>query len=114
MHPPRCYTKANDGQLNHSTLIAEKHRKLASGPIAAHSVRMSRMAWLIRKSAALVAVYSIALQAALWGFAPAGHFGFDPFAIICTADRSGAPSLPQHRGDCDACFAACSSSPALV
>src|SRR5215831_11634106 len=74
------------------------------------------MAWLIRKSAALAAVYSIALQAVLWGFAPAGHFGFDPFAIICTADGSGdhAPSLPQHRSDCDACLAAGGSSPALA
>jgi hypothetical protein len=74
------------------------------------------MAWLIRKSAALIAVYSIALQAMLWGFVPAGHFGFDPFAIICTAGSSGdhAPSLPQRGSDCDACLAACSSSPALV
>jgi hypothetical protein len=74
------------------------------------------MAWLIRKSAVLIAVYSIALQAMLWGFVPAGHFGFAPFAIICTAGSSGdhAPSLPQHRRGCDACLAACSSSPALV
>ena len=74
------------------------------------------MAWLIRKSAALIAVYSIALQALLWGFAPAGHFGFDPFAIVCASDSSGGhdPSLPQHGSDCDACLAACVSSPALV
>jgi hypothetical protein len=74
------------------------------------------MAWLIRKSAALIAVYSIALQALLWGFAPAGHFGFDPFAIVCTSDSSGNhdPSVPQDRSDCDACLAACTSSPALV
>ena len=74
------------------------------------------MAWLLRKSATLIAVYSIALQAMFWGFAPAGHFGLDPFAIICTADGSGEhqPTPAQHRGDCDACLAACSSSPGLV
>jgi len=47
------------------------------------------MAWLLRKSATLIAVYSIALQALIWGFVPAGHFGLDPFAIICTTDGSG-------------------------
>jgi len=74
------------------------------------------MAWLLRKSATLIAVYSIALQALLWGFAPAGHFGFDPFAVICTGDGSGdhQPAPAQRRGDCDACLAACSGSPALL
>jgi hypothetical protein len=74
------------------------------------------MAWLFRKAATLLAVYSIALQAMLWGFVPPGHFGLDPFAIICTADGSGEhqPTPVQHRGDCDACLAACSGSPALV
>ena len=74
------------------------------------------MAWLIRKSAALIAAYSIALQALLLGFAPARHFSFDSFAIICTADSSGdhQPTPAQHRTDCDACLAACSSSPALI
>ena len=74
------------------------------------------MAWLIRKSATLIAVYSIALQALLWGFVPAGHFGFDALAIICTADGSGDhdSSLPQHGSDCDACLVACSSASALV
>jgi hypothetical protein len=74
------------------------------------------MAWLLRKSAALIAVYSIALQALLWSFLPANHFGFDPFAIICSADSSGGQkhSPPQHRSGCDACLAACGSSPALL
>ena len=74
------------------------------------------MARLVRKSATLLAVYSIALQALVWGFAPAGHFGFDPFAIICTTDstREHYPSSPQHRSTCDVCLAACTSSPALV
>src|SRR5215472_14417523 len=74
------------------------------------------MASLLRKSATLIAVYAIALQALIWGFVPAGHFGFDPFAIICTADGSGdhQPAPAQHRSACDACLAACSSSPALV
>src|SRR5262245_38440644 len=74
------------------------------------------MAWLFRKAATLIAVYSIALQAMLWGFAPPGHVGLDPFAIICMADGSGEhqPAPVQHRNDCDACLAACSGSPALV
>ena len=74
------------------------------------------MAWLLRKSATLIAVYSIALQALLFGFASAGHFGLDPFAIICTGDDSGdhQPAPAQHQGDCDACLAACSGSPALL
>jgi Protein of unknown function (DUF2946) len=74
------------------------------------------MAWLLRKSATLLAVYSIALQAMLWGFAPPGHFGLDPFAIVCTTDGSGEhqPTPAQHRNDCDACLAACGGSPALI
>jgi hypothetical protein len=74
------------------------------------------MAWLLRKSATLIAVYSIALQALIWGFVPAGHFGLDPFAIICTTDGSGdhQPAPVQDRGDCGACLAACGSSAALV
>jgi hypothetical protein len=74
------------------------------------------MARLLRKSATLIAIYAIALQALLWGFAPAGHFGFDPFAVICTSDGSGdhQPAPVQHRTDCDACLAACSGPPALL
>jgi hypothetical protein len=74
------------------------------------------MAWFFRKSATLIAIYSIALQALLWGFAPAAHSGFDPFAVICTGDGSGdhQPAPAQHRSDCDACLAACSGPPALL
>jgi hypothetical protein len=74
------------------------------------------MAWLIQKSAALIAAYSIALQALVWGFVPPGDFGFDPFTIVCTTHNSGEhqPSPAQHRSNCDACLAVCSSSPALV
>jgi hypothetical protein len=70
----------------------------------------------MRKSAALIAAYAIALQALVWGFAPAGHFGFDAFAVICTADSSGdhQPAPAQHRNDCGACLAACGSSPGIV
>jgi len=116
MHSPRCYTKENDGQLNHLISSPKRTVNLHLDALRHTALGCLAMAWLIRKSAALVAVYSIALQAVLWGFVPAGHFGFDPFAIICTADSAGdhAPSLPQHRSDCDACLAACGSSPALV
>jgi len=74
------------------------------------------MAFLIRKSATLIAIYSIALQALIWGFVPASHFAFDPLAVICRADSSGdhQPTPAQDRSDCDACLAACSGSPALV
>jgi hypothetical protein len=74
------------------------------------------MAWLLSKFATLIAIYSIALQAILWGFGPAGQFSVDPFAIICAANSSGdhQPTPAQHRNDCDACFAACSSSSALA
>jgi hypothetical protein len=75
------------------------------------------MRWLIRTSAALVAAYALALQALLSGFAPAVHFGFDRFAVVCAADGSGdhEPSVPQHRSDCDACLAVCcNGAPALV
>src|SRR5262245_30740731 len=74
------------------------------------------MGWSIRNSAPLTAVYAIALQALIAGFVVAGHSGFDPLAIICTADGLGdhQPAPTQHRSDCDACLAACSSSPALV
>jgi hypothetical protein len=84
--------------------------------IAAWGVRIAFMAWLLRKSATLIAIYAIALQALLFGFASAGHFGLDPFAIICTGDDSGdhQPAPVQHQGDCDACLAACGGSPALL
>jgi hypothetical protein len=74
------------------------------------------MACLLRKSATLIAIYSIALQAIFWGFVAGDHFEFDQLAIICTADSSGdhQPTPAQHRSDCDRCLAACSSSPALV
>jgi hypothetical protein len=77
---------------------------------------MLAMTWLLRKSAALIAVYSIALQALLLGFAAPAHFGFDPFEIICSADGSGGhnPSLPQRRSDCDACLPAFNSPPAVI
>src|SRR5262249_3621822 len=87
-----------------------------SGRIAAQGVRIATMARVLRKCTTLIAVYSIALQALLWGFAPAGHVGFDPFTVICTADNSGdhQPAPAQHRSDCDACLAACSGPPALL
>jgi len=92
------------------------HTARGSGRIAARSGKIALMARLLRKSATLIAIYAIALQALLWGFAPAGHFELDPLAVICTGDGSGdhQPAPGQHRSDCDACLAACSGSPALL
>lgn len=77
---------------------------------------MPAMRWLIRKSAALVAAYAIALQALFSGFAPANHVGTDAIAVICSTDASGEhlPSAPQHSDQCGACVAACSESWALT
>jgi hypothetical protein len=74
------------------------------------------MTLLIRKSAALIAAYAIALQALLSGIVPAGQFGFDPFAVICSADGAGghSPSLPQHRSECEDCVPALNSVPAVI
>src|SRR5262249_47805735 len=74
------------------------------------------MAWVLRKSPTPVSVYSIALQAFIWGFVPPRDLGLDPFAIICTTGGSGGhkPAPVQDRGDCGACLAACGSSAALV
>jgi|SRR5262245_1747409 len=72
------------------------------------------MARLIRKSAALIAAYAIALQSLVSGFVPAGQFGFDPFAVICTTAADHQPAPAEHRSDCGACLAACSNSPPLV
>jgi hypothetical protein len=73
------------------------------------------MIWLLRQSAALIAAYSIALQALLSGFVLAAHVTFDPF-VICAVGSSGSGNpLPQHGSDHDACLTACSSpSPALI
>ena len=75
-----------------------------------------RMNWLIRQSAALVAIYSIALQSLLSGFVLAAHIRFDSFAVICTTRASSGhePSIPQHGSECIAtCLAVCSDSPVL-
>ena len=95
---------------------SESTLKTASRRAVTHGVITRAMTRLLRKSAALIAVYSIALQALLLGFAAPGHFGFDPFEIICSADGSGGhdPSLPQHRSDCDACLPAFNSPSAVV
>jgi hypothetical protein len=77
---------------------------------------MPVMRSLMRKSAALVAAYGIALQALFSSFAVIALPGVDPIAVICTSDGSAEhpPSSPQHRNDCGACLAACSGAWALA
>ena len=52
------------------------------------------MARLIRKSAALIAIYSIALQAVLWGFVPAGHFG-RAISVLTHSQSSARPTARE-------------------
>ncbi len=72
---------------------------------------------LLRKTAALVVAYSIALQVLLAGFLVGAHAGFNSFAVICatsSAENHDAPPQ-QHRRDCDACALACAGgSPGLI
>jgi hypothetical protein len=70
------------------------------------------MNWLLRKSVAIVAIYSITLQILLSGFIFAKHVGVEPIAVICAAEHSGAQNspLPQPANDCDACPIACAGA----
>jgi hypothetical protein len=64
---------------------------------------------LLRKTATLVVVYSIALQVLLAGFAVGAHVGFNSFAVMCAGNGAGDHHAPpqQHRDDCSACPLAC-------
>ncbi len=52
------------------------------------------MARLLAKSVALIAIYSIALQALLLGYRHAAHVCFDPVAVICAGDGSNEHDRP--------------------
>ena len=52
------------------------------------------MAWLFRKSATLIAVYSIALQAVIWSFVPAGHFG-RAISVLTHSQSSVRPTVRE-------------------
>jgi hypothetical protein len=68
------------------------------------------MARLLARSVALIAIYSIALQALLLGYLYAAHLGFNPVAVICTggdgSSKHGRPLSPDG-GTCDPCSLAC-------
>jgi hypothetical protein len=74
------------------------------------------MASLVRKSAAVIAAYVIALHALLSGFALAGHLAFDPLAVICSAHEPADqnPSPPDHGNECESCLPACHGAPGVV
>ena len=78
-----------------------------------------------RKALSVVAIYAIALHAALWALA--GHFanaapGVDPFSVIChsvapdAADDRQTPALPGHGPSsvCDHCNLGGAATPPAV
>jgi hypothetical protein len=74
------------------------------------------MASLVRKSAAVIAAYAIALHALLSGVVLPQHPAFDPLAVICSAHAPADqnPSPPEHGNECDSCLPACHGAPAVV
>ena len=81
-------------------------------------LKCSAMARLLAKSVALIAIYSIALQALLLGYLHAAHAGFDPATVICAGSTISSghdrPSSPPDR-HCDRCSLACNgASPAVI
>jgi hypothetical protein len=81
--------------------------------LALTSLAMTRL----RKIAALIAIYSLALQSLLLTHVRAAHLGIDPVAVICKSNGSGEPQgpLPQRGGDCHSCWLVCDgTSPVTV
>jgi hypothetical protein len=75
------------------------------------------MARLVRKIAALIAIYAIALQSLLLSHVRAAHVDVDPLAVICKSNSSGGPQgpLPPRAGDWHSCCLACDgASPVAV
>jgi hypothetical protein len=74
------------------------------------------MASLVRKSAAVIAAYAIALHALLSGVVLPQSLAFDPLAVICSAHEPAEqnPSAPEHGNECDSCLPACHGAPAVV
>jgi hypothetical protein len=70
----------------------------------------------VRKVAALLVAYSIALQVLFLGFVLGEHAGSDPFAVSCTSDAASDHNVPlqQHGSDCSACPLACGGSPGVL
>jgi hypothetical protein len=73
----------------------------------------------LRKSTALVAAYSIALQVLFWGLGIGSHGAFgphgvvDPRVIICGGNNTG--DVPQQQdNDCGGCLLACGGGPVLA
>ena len=75
------------------------------------ALRCFPMVRLLAKIVAVIAIYSIALQALLLGYLHAAHVGFDSVAVICTAgdfpNEDNGPLLPHGRACDDPCSLAC-------
>lgn len=81
------------------------------------ALRCFAMARLLAKIVALIAIYTIALQALLLGYLHAAHVNLDSVAVICAGDGLNKHDRPlsPHGGDCDPCLLACHGvSPAVI
>lgn len=59
----------------------------------------------LRRCAALIAAYALALQAVLAAFAYSAPVVAEPGFVICRGDAAGTPDQPQHHDQCGACLA---------
>ena len=66
----------------------------------------------VRRSAALIAAYAVALQLVLSAYAAVTPLAADPGFAICRGDNRDAPAEPAAHDPCGACLAHCAGAAA--